>query len=108
MTTIDAHEDKIWALATPQEKSNQFDTFATGAADGQIKIWRDCTKEKEEEELERKEQLFLQEQEFQKALQNGDYKQALRLAPGDRIVLTGGTVNGTSGNTNLIRVDTIQ
>ena len=35
-------------------------------------------------------------------------KQALRLAPGDRIVLTGGTVNGTSGNTNLIRVDTIQ
>ena len=50
MTTIDAHEDKIWALATPQEKSNQFDTFATGAADGQIKIWRDCTKEKEEEE----------------------------------------------------------
>lgn len=80
MATIDAHEDKIWALATPQEKSNQFDTFATGAADGQIKIWRDCTKEKEEEELERKEQLFLQEQEFQKALQNGDYKRALRLA----------------------------
>ena len=35
-------------------------------------------------------------------------KQALHLAPGDRIVLTGGTVNGTSGNTNLIRVDTIQ
>ena len=35
-------------------------------------------------------------------------KQALHLAPGDRIVLTGGTVNGTSGNTNLIRVDMIQ
>ena len=35
-------------------------------------------------------------------------KQALHLVPGDRIVLTGGTVNGTSGNTNLIRVDTIQ
>ena len=35
-------------------------------------------------------------------------EQALHLAPGDRIVLTGGTVNGTSGNTNLIRVDTIQ
>ena len=52
MTTIDAHDDKIWALATPQDKANQFDTFATGAADGQIKIWRDCTKEREEEELE--------------------------------------------------------
>ena len=35
-------------------------------------------------------------------------KQALHLVPGDRIVLTGGTVNGTSGNTNLIRVDMIQ
>ena len=35
-------------------------------------------------------------------------KQALHLQPGDNIVLTGGTVNGTSGNTNLIRVDTIQ
>ena len=34
-------------------------------------------------------------------------KQALHLQPGDNIVLTGGTVNGTSGNTNLIRVDTI-
>ena len=54
MTTIDAHDDKIWALATPQDKANQFDTFATGAADGQIKIWRDCTREREEEELEKK------------------------------------------------------
>ena len=34
-------------------------------------------------------------------------KAALKLQPGDNIVLTGGTVNGTSGNTNLIRVDTI-
>ncbi len=34
-------------------------------------------------------------------------KQALSLQPGDNIVLTGGTVNGASGNTNLIRVDTI-
>ena len=34
-------------------------------------------------------------------------KAALKLQPGDNIVLTGGTVNGTSGNTNLIRVDTV-
>ena len=32
---------------------------------------------------------------------------ARKLQPGDHIVLTGGTVNGTSGNTNLNRVDTI-
>ena len=34
-------------------------------------------------------------------------KEALGLQPGDNIVLTGGAINGTSGNTNLIRVDTI-
>ena len=34
-------------------------------------------------------------------------KAALKLQPGDNIVLTGGTANGTSGNTNLIRVDTV-
>ena len=32
-------------------------------------------------------------------------KDALGLQPGDKIVLTGGTVNGTSGNTNLIKVE---
>lgn len=80
VTTIDAHDDKIWALATPQDKSNQFDVFATGSADGQIKIWRDCTKETEEEELQKKEELFLREQEFQKALQSGDFHRALKLA----------------------------
>ncbi len=34
-------------------------------------------------------------------------KEALGLRPGDKIVLTGGTVNGTSGNTNLIKVESI-
>ena len=33
---------------------------------------------------------------------------ALDLKPGDRIVITGGITNGTSGNTNLIKVETIQ
>ena len=32
---------------------------------------------------------------------------ALNLQPGDNIVMTGGMINGTSGNTNLIKVDTI-
>ena len=34
-------------------------------------------------------------------------QEALGLQPGDKIVLTGGTVNGTSGNTNLIKVESI-
>ena len=34
-------------------------------------------------------------------------KAAMHLAPGDSVVMTGGTPNGTSGNTNLIKVETI-
>lgn len=34
-------------------------------------------------------------------------KDALGLQPGDNIILTGGVVTGTSGTTNLIKVDTI-
>ena len=34
-------------------------------------------------------------------------KSALGLEPGDEVVITGGMMDGTSGNTNLIKVDTI-
>ena len=34
-------------------------------------------------------------------------KAALSLADGDRIVITGGLTNGVSGNTNLIKVETV-
>jgi pyruvate kinase len=34
-------------------------------------------------------------------------KEMLHLQPGDRIVITGGLPNATSGNTNLIKVETI-
>ena len=34
-------------------------------------------------------------------------KEALNLQPGDNILLTGGPINGTSGNTNTIKLETI-
>ena len=34
-------------------------------------------------------------------------KEALNLQPGDNIVMTGGAINGSSGNTNLIKIETI-
>ena len=34
-------------------------------------------------------------------------KAAMSLKKGDRIVITGGVTNGSSGNTNLIKVETI-
>ncbi len=42
---------------------------------------------------------------FYVARQNA--KEKLNLADGDTIIITGGLINGTSGNTNLIKVDTI-
>ena len=35
-------------------------------------------------------------------------KEALHLKPGDNIVMTGGAINGKSGNTNLIKIETIE
>ena len=32
---------------------------------------------------------------------------ALQLQPGDRIIITGGNTNGVSGNTNMIKVESI-
>ena len=52
----------------------------TGSADGDLIVWRDNTAEQEEEELLKREEEFLKEQEFQKSLQRGDYKNALKLA----------------------------
>jgi pyruvate kinase len=34
-------------------------------------------------------------------------KDALNLQPGDNILLTGGPINGQSGNTNTIKIETI-
>ena len=34
-------------------------------------------------------------------------KETFALAAGDRIVITGGVTNGLSGNTNLIKVETV-
>lgn len=35
-------------------------------------------------------------------------QETLKLKPGDNVVLTGGTINGDSGNTNTIKVETIK
>jgi pyruvate kinase len=34
-------------------------------------------------------------------------KEALGLKPGDKIIITGGHTDGTSGNTDLIKIETI-
>ena len=34
-------------------------------------------------------------------------RRVLSLKPGDKVVITGGMTNGVSGNTNLIKIETI-
>ena len=35
-------------------------------------------------------------------------KELFNLQPGDNVVLTGGQINGTPGNTNTIKVETVK
>ena len=38
----------------------------------------------------------------------GEAKRILGLQSGDNVVLTGGQINGASGNTNTIKVETVK
>ena len=48
-TTLDNHEDKIWALATKKDDS----LIVSGSADARMTVWRDTTLE--DQEIEHKE-----------------------------------------------------
>lgn len=47
-----------------------------------------------------------QEEMFEKSLEAAIRE--MNLKPGDRVVMTGGEVNGTPGNTNVIRIETVK
>ena len=74
-STIDAHDDKIWALDL-----SQAGTLFSGGADSKIAVWRDTTKEKDDEKREAEEQNILMEQTLSNHLRHKRYEQALELA----------------------------
>lgn len=45
LTTLDAHTDRVWALATPPSTQSNSSTFllVSGAADGRLNFWKDTT-----------------------------------------------------------------
>jgi len=74
-STIDAHDDKIWALDL-----SQTGTLFSGGADSKIAVWRDTTKEKDDEKREAEEKNILMEQTLSNHLRHKRYEQALDLA----------------------------
>ena len=74
-STIDAHDDKIWALDL-----SQAGTLFSGGADSKIAVWRDTTKEKDDEKREAEEKNILMEQTLSNHLRHKRYEQALELA----------------------------
>ena len=73
--TIDAHDDKIWALDL-----SRAGTLFSGGADSKIAVWRDTTKEKDDEKREAEEKNILMEQTLSNHLRHKRYEQALELA----------------------------
>lgn len=74
-STIDAHDDKIWALDL-----SRAGTLFSGGADSKVAVWRDTTKEKDDEKREAEEKNILMEQTLSNHLRHKRYEQALELA----------------------------
>ena len=76
LNTYDEHTDKIWALcANPSETK-----FLTGGADSKLILWKNTTDEIHSEEMEKREEILLKEQELMNCLKDKKYKKALKLS----------------------------
>ena len=75
-STIDAHDDKIWAL----DISPCGNTLFSGGADSKIAVWRDTTREQDDAAREAEETNILMEQKLSNHLRNKQYEEALEIA----------------------------
>ncbi|CAI9561822.1 unnamed protein product [Staurois parvus] len=74
--TLDSHEDKVWGL-----HSNKLDNaLVTGSADSSIILWKDVTETELAEELAKKEDEILKQQELSNLLHEKRFLKALGLA----------------------------
>lgn len=74
--TFDKHDDKVWALCMSKDEKR----YISGGADGKLTVWKDVTEEKREEELEKRQEILLKEQELSNYLKEKKWKKALGLA----------------------------
>ncbi len=75
-STIDAHDDKIWAL----DLSPCGTALFSGGADSKIAVWRDTTKERDDASREAEEQNIFMEQKLSNHLRHKQYEEALEIA----------------------------
>lgn len=75
-STMDGHDDKIWALDLSPCGTSLF----SGGADSKIAVWRDTTKERDDAVREAEEQNILMEQKLSNHLRHKQYEKALEIA----------------------------
>eukprot|EP00956_Cyclotella_meneghiniana_P014538 scaffold21808_cov29-Cyclotella_meneghiniana.AAC.1 len=75
-STIDAHDDKIWAL----DISPCGNALFSGGADSKIAVWRDTTREQDDAAREAEENNILMEQKLSNHLRNKRFEEALEIA----------------------------
>lgn len=74
--TLDKHENRIWTLAIASDEMS----FYSGGSDSQLIKWRDVTDEKKLEQIQKRQDEILQEQELNNLLSQREMLKALRLA----------------------------
>ncbi|CAE6462884.1 unnamed protein product [Rhizoctonia solani] len=76
VATLDAHEDKVWALSVSADER----TIVSGAADSRVVVWKDSTEEEQLEKEEQRAKGVELEQNFTNYLALNDYRNAILLA----------------------------
>merc|ERR1719376_1872735 len=71
--SFDAHDDKIWALASVQDR------LVTGGRDGQMVVWQDVTERVKAEDKAKHEEVVKTDQKLSNYIQNGQLAKALKV-----------------------------
>lgn len=96
-TTLDNHEDRVWAVVTHPETN----MIVSGSADSTVTFWKDTSSETQAAAAEAATQLIEQEQELENYMHTGAYREAIALAlqlnhPGRLLKLFSNVVNSTT------------
>ena len=96
-TTLDNHEDRVWALVTHPETN----MIVSGSADSTVTFWKDTSSETQYAAAEAATKLIEQEQELENYMHTGAYRDAIALAlqlnhPGRLLKLFNNVVNSNT------------
>lgn len=75
-TTLDNHEDRVWAITVHPETN----MIVSGSADSTVTFWKDTSSETQTAAVEAATKLIEQEQELENYMHTGAYRDAIALA----------------------------